>query len=71
MKVNVKAGENSGRQLQHDFVVLALAAAKLAESRAEVNLPAGPSAPARQAIVAWITEAGDVLPLQAVGGWLP
>ncbi len=69
VKINVKAGENSGRQLQHDFVVLALADAKLADGQAEVNLPAGPAAPGRQAIAAWITEVGGVEPLQAVGGW--
>ena len=71
VKINVKAGENSGRQLLHDFVVLALADARLAADKAEVNLPDGPATPARQAIVAWITETGAMEPLQAIGGWQP
>ncbi len=69
VRIQVKAGENSGRQLLHDFVVLAQADARLASGEAEVNLPAGPSGAPRQAIVAWVTEAGGMAPLQAVGGW--
>lgn len=71
VKIDVKAGENSGRELLHDFVVLALAHAPFTADKAEINLPDGPATPARQAIVAWITETGAMEPLQAIGGWLP
>ncbi|MEO5720302.1 MAG: DUF1223 domain-containing protein [Chthoniobacterales bacterium] len=74
VKINVKAGENRGRELLHDFVVLALAKAQLGEGAAEVALPAGtptPGGTTRRAIVAWVTEAGGMEPLQAVGGWQP
>ena len=71
VKINVKAGENSGRQLLHDFVVLALADAPVTTGESEVNLPAGSAAATRSAIVAWVTEAGGMEPLQAVGGWQP
>ena len=72
LKINVKAGENSGRQLLHDFVVLSLADASLRDGVAELALPAGPSTPGgktRRAVVAWVTEVGAMEPLQAVGGW--
>ncbi|MEP6810376.1 MAG: DUF1223 domain-containing protein [Chthoniobacterales bacterium] len=72
VKINVKAGENSGRQLLHDFVVLSLAQAPLRQGDADVALPAGTALPAgnsRRAIVAWVTEVGQTEPLQAVGGW--
>ena len=71
VKINVKAGENSGRQLLHDFVVLSLGKAPLVAGTAEVSLPAGPAPTTRSAIVAWVTEAGGMEPLQAVGGWQP
>ncbi|MEP6821262.1 MAG: DUF1223 domain-containing protein [Chthoniobacterales bacterium] len=71
VKINVKAGENSGRQLLHDFVVLGLNDAPLGKGEAEVSLPTGPATSSRQAVVAWVTEAGGIEPLQAVGGWMP
>ncbi len=72
LRTDVKAGENRGRQLQHDFVVLALADAPLASGRAEISVPESTvpqAAKARQAIAAWVTEKGQMEPLQAVGGW--
>ncbi len=73
LNTNVKAGENSGRKLQHDFVVLALATEKMSAGKAEVKLPelgTQPVANTRGAIVAWVTEPGQIEPIQAVGGWL-
>ncbi|MDQ6623090.1 MAG: DUF1223 domain-containing protein [Verrucomicrobiota bacterium] len=70
---NVKAGENSGRNLRHDFVILALATEKMAAGQAELRLPPpspAPPANARAAVIAWVTEPGQIEPLQAVGGWL-
>lgn len=69
----VKAGENRGRKLQHDFVVLALASAKMDAGRASLSLaqsdaPLPPNG--RTALVAWITTAGELEPLQATGGWI-
>ena len=71
---HVKAGENRGRQLRHDFVVLALDTAKLVDGKAELTLgdaPREPDAIARGAIGAWVTEPGYPEPIQAVGGWVP
>jgi hypothetical protein len=73
LNINVKAGENRGRKLLHDFVVLSLETAKMSGGKAELRAPApaGPGATAsRGAIVAWVTEPGQIEPIQAVGGWL-
>jgi len=74
LTTSVKAGENSGRKLWHDFVVLSLADAPISSDAAEVRLPAAPTPQAsngRLAIAAWITQIGQTEPIQAVGGWLP
>lgn len=55
---NAKAGENSGRKLEHDFVVLSLASETLRDGKAQVRLaPASKktAAPQKQALVAWVT----------------
>jgi hypothetical protein len=70
---NVRAGENNGRSLRHDFVVLSLAHEKLGLSPQELHLPSSGAAsrPDRTALAAWITNSGDIRPVQATGGWLP
>ena len=73
LNINVKAGENSGRKLLHDFVVLSLDTAKMAGGKAELTAAAvakQPDANSRSAIVAWVTEPGQPEPIQALGGWL-
>ncbi len=64
----VTAGENGGRTLQHDFVALALASGEL-RSNLVVPRKSFPGV-TRYAIAAWITRKGDVVPIQAIGGWL-
>jgi len=72
LESDVKRGENSGRKLRHDFVVLDLIKIDMAnESNAwngSVVLPirAGDDKPS--ALAAWITE--NETPIQATGGWL-
>ena len=73
LNINVKAGENSGRKLQHDFVVLSLDTAKMVSGKAELNTASAPKPQdtnARSAIVAWVTELGQPEAIQAVGGWV-
>jgi len=70
---DVTAGENSGRKLVHDFVVLGLANEGMKSGTKEMKLPADSSkqaANSRSAIAAWVTAAGQIEPIQAVGGWL-
>jgi hypothetical protein len=72
---NVKAGENRGRKLQHDFVVLTIS--KVEPSRrgeafeGMITLPAPRIQCERFAVAAWVCRSGALEPMQAVGGWLP
>lgn len=70
---DVRAGENSGRKLVHDFVVLGLTNEGMKAGAKELKLPADSSkqaANSRSAIAAWVTAAGQIEPIQTVGGWL-
>jgi hypothetical protein len=74
----VTAGENDGATLGHEFVVLGIADNALvgdagsAALRSNVRLPqsAVPDLK-RRACAAWVTRRGEMIPLQATGGWLP
>ncbi len=80
----IEAGENRGRALRQDFVVLGhdvrpLEAASSEDPadgsrayRARLPLPRPIEAsPQRWALVAWVSRANDPRPVQATGGWLP
>jgi hypothetical protein len=67
LTTRIAAGENSGRSLRQDFVVLSLANRTMSQGKAEI--PLNPDARAG-AIAAWITEPNQMEPIQAVGGWL-
>lgn len=75
----VRAGENSGRELHHEFVALALRTARM-ERTAEGNFstmlklekPTDRTFPAmsRLALAVWVTPVDALAPIQASGGWL-
>jgi hypothetical protein len=69
---DVTAGENSGRKLMHDFVVLGWTNEGMKSGVKELRLPAESkqAVNSRSAIAAWVTQAGKIEPIQAVGGWL-
>lgn len=72
----VKAGENDGKTLNHEFVVAGMQRASMVESddnswSAEVALPESAHASRTQAVALWITPAGRQFPIQALGGYLP
>jgi hypothetical protein len=72
---DVKAGENSGRHLRHEFVALNLVQTKMVTSqgvaRARFILATPRSSVGNvRAISVWVTRAGELEPLQTVGGWL-
>ncbi|MBA2436518.1 MAG: DUF1223 domain-containing protein [Verrucomicrobiota bacterium] len=75
ISTSVRAGENSGRNLVHDFVVLDLQTVGLksgaGSNRASLTTSATTEAGARKAIAIWVTPRGQLFPLQATGGWLP
>jgi len=71
---DVTAGENSGRKLVHDFVVLGLTNETMKGGTKELKMTAPsikPNLGSRIALAAWVTAGGQIEPIQAVGGWLP
>jgi hypothetical protein len=73
LMADVTAGENNGRKLMHEFVVLGLTNETLKAGAKELRLPAPSTISTidpRTAIAAWVTQAGQIEPIQAVGGWL-
>jgi hypothetical protein len=74
LMADVTAGENNGRKLMHDFVVLGLTNETMKSGAKELRLPAPSTTSAidpRTAIAVWVTQAGQIEPIQAAGGWLP
>lgn len=74
LSTQVGGGENAGRALQHDFVVLGYARSAMGGAsprfEAATALPAASHPAARYALAGWVSKRGDPVPLQAVGGWL-
>ena len=72
---NVRAGENSGRNLQHDFVVLDLRDLAMNSEngtlRARLAMESTGQTGARKAVAVWISARDRLAPVQATGGWLP
>jgi hypothetical protein len=72
---DVKAGENRGHRLNHDFVATVLAKSLLKPASENawgqlVLIPAAKSQAGHLALAVWVTRLGGLEPLQAVGGWL-
>ncbi|HEY8835460.1 MAG TPA: DUF1223 domain-containing protein, partial [Chthoniobacterales bacterium] len=73
LMADVTAGENKGRKLMHDFVVLGLTNETMKSGAKELRLPSSSTTSTidpRTAIAAWVTQAGQIEAVQAVGGWL-
>lgn len=70
----IGAGENGGRNLQHDFVVLSQRDSALMRTDDQLDASLTTPAPAekapRQAVAIWVTRRGELAPVQATGGWL-
>lgn len=69
----VHRGENRGRVLPHEFVVLAKESHELNDLEWQGALPLSPESDgaSRYALAAWVSPADRQLPIQATGGWLP
>src|SRR4029079_18469824 len=71
---DVTFGENKGRKLHHDFVVLQLASGSMTSHdgrwSGEVKFAALTPPTKADAIAAWIVPADGYQPTQATGGWL-
>ena len=74
IETRVRAGENSGKTLQHDFVALDVQTTGMKEVaggfKALMTLNAIETETDELAIVAWVANEGQQAPLQAVGGYL-
>ena len=66
---DVKAGENRGSKLRHDFVALTFESQPL-DAKSGAATFTTPKPAEAKAVAAWITEAGRAEPLQATGGAL-
>ena len=75
LETEVKAGENRGKKLPHNFVVLGISHANMKpennQYQSQIAVPDSPVKTGRKAIVAWVNSAQNQIPLQSVGGWLP
>lgn len=71
LQTNVKRGENQGKTLKHDFVVLGLSRYASAEPAKWSGIIDRPEIQAQSyAVAAWLSKKGRVKPEQAVGGYL-
>ena len=69
---SIQRGENRGKTLQHDFVVLQWHNQPMPSSTVTLTLPSPPDhGQQRTGLVAWISQSSDPRPLQAAGGFLP
>lgn len=75
VEIKVTGGENNGRHLTHDFVVLAYDSQYMSKidgvAKAKLNLPdASKYKENKKAIVVWVSDRANPSPIQAVGNWL-
>lgn len=74
LKTQVKAGENRGKQLNHDFTVLGYKTVPMTPSDngfiSNSKLPEISTDAPRLGIAVWVNEQGDQAPIQATGGYL-
>lgn len=74
LSTRVQAGENDGRTLHHDFVVLRTASRPMQEAHGgfSATIPVDEKATGEEtrALAAWISVPGRQDPIQAVGGFL-
>ena len=74
LETEVRAGENRGKKLRHDFVVLGTSEARLQEHddglRVSLELPDTIERAEERAIAVWVSKRGLPFPLQSTGGFL-
>jgi len=74
LESDVKRGENSGRRLRHDFVVLQLAKNEMTNQgnlwAGTVLLSSNAGIDKGTALAAWVQSGETTPPIQATGGWL-
>ncbi len=75
LSTRVRAGENNGRNLKHDFVVIDLQSAALKPESGNLHvtltISGSKETGGRKAVAVWVTARGELASVQATGGWLP
>jgi hypothetical protein len=71
LQTQIQAGENEGKQLKHDFVVIGQAEQISHTKHWKLKLPKTLNVnPTRKGIAIWVSTLDAQKPIQAVGGWL-
>jgi hypothetical protein len=74
LQSDVKRGENSGRKLVHDFVVLQFSKTEMTADgnrwSGSIHLPVAAGGDKPTAVAVWVSAGDNLAPLQATGGWL-
>ncbi len=71
LESDVNSGENAGRKLKQEFVVLGYRKENTDKNTWQTNLPGAKKEFARKtALAVWVNKKGDQTPVQATGGWL-
>lgn len=74
LTTQVAGGENQGKQLHHDFVVLSLHSYETQAAGGtfvwQLPLPPALHQTGAEAVAIWISRVDDPTPIQATGGWL-
>ncbi len=70
LTTTVTRGENRGKRLTHQFVVIDQASNVSSDNTWSMALPKNPTDADQLALALWITQPGTQRPLQATGGWL-
>lgn len=71
LETQVPAGENKGKILKHNFVILEHQQSISTNRMWQTNLPTSTTKSKKTALAAWVTQPDDPTPIQATGGWLP
>jgi hypothetical protein len=74
ISAKIGAGENSGRNLVHDFVVLSQTSEGMknenGHATASLTIAEPKESTPRMALAIWVTRRGQLAPVQATGGWM-
>jgi hypothetical protein len=76
LKVDIKAGENKGRNLTHDFVVIGYQQIAMKLSSDGIYTVPAASLPnlsvnsSTKALVTWVNDKNNLSPIQTTGGWI-
>jgi hypothetical protein len=70
LKNKITRGENKGKSLSHNFVVLSLNNQQLQNGKTTIRLPSIDNEVSEKSIVFWVTKRGSLKAIQSTGGCL-